>query len=347
MRTYDKYWNMNRTRSHNAIFNFIDGARGTGKTYDSLCTAIEKWLQTRRTDAPWQWLYIRRYHRELDNLTHMAHGGSGKIFDDVRKEFKGHKLEAKEDILLCDDEEMGGAFSLTKVAGLKSFPYPFVHFIIFEEFITANTRNGYLKNEVATMLDFHTTVDRYQDRVTWWFLGNHVNEANPYYTYFNIELPAPGKIRKYGDRGQILVENVVKAQLKQEVQESRLGSLLKDTQFGKYAFENKALDMNVNFIRKKTGTCNYSFGLLYYERKIGVWWDYRNGCYYISDDFVDECHVQYAATTNDQQPNVMLFKGSRSPFLKKLVEAYKMGRVFYESKALKACFTDIMRLVYV
>ena len=347
MREYDKYWCMHKTRSHNALFIFIDGARGPGKTYDALCTSIDKWLSTRHTAEPWQWLYVRRYDRELDNLTRGPHGASGKIFDDVAREFPGHKLEAKDDILLCDGEVMGQGFGLTKVGGLKSFPYPFVHFIIFEEFITDSPKSGYLKGEVELMLDFHITVDRYHDRVTWWFLGNHKKEMNPYYTYFGIELPAPGRIRKYGDRGQILVENVVNRKLKREVEQTRIGSLLAGTHFGNYAIDNRALDDNVNFIRKKSGTCYYSFGLLYYDRKIGVWWDYRNGCYYISNDFIDECHIQYATTTSDQQPNVMLFKGSRSPFLKKLVEAYKLGRVFYESKTLKACFAEIMKLVYV
>lgn len=347
MRRYDEFWCMNRTRSHNAIFNFIDGARGTGKTYDSLCTAIEKWLQTRHTEEPWQWLYLRRYDTELDLLSRGSRGGDGKLFDDVRKEFKGHELKATDDFLLCDGEEMGRAYALTKVGGLKSFPYPFVHFIIFEEFITDSATRGYLKGEVETMLDFHITVDRMHGRTSWWFLGNHRAEINPYYAYFGIELPAPGKIRKYGERGQILVENVVNRRLQRRFEDTDLGNLIKGTRFGSYAFENKAIDDNESFIRKKSGTCNYQFAIIYFERRLGFWWDYRNGCYYVSDDWVPDCPIQYAATTVDQQPNVMLFKGSKSPFLKKLVDAYKLGRVYYESKSLKAVFGEIMKLVYV
>jgi len=347
MITDGTYWNLQKTRSYNAIFNFIIGARGTGKTYTSLCYCVKKWLDNRGTDHPWQFIYVRRYESELDNLTHSAKG-TGKLFNDIAKEFPSHKLEAKNDVLLCDGEEMGCAIALTKAYSLKSFPYPFVHTVIFEEFIITKGKNPYLKGECEVMLDLHITIDRYQNRTTWFFLGNNTSTAdvNPYFAYFSCETPPVNTRKLYGNDKQVLVESVAPKKLQSKVKESRFGQLIADTAYGSYAIENKTLGSNDAFIKKKSATCNYYLGFIYYDSIIGVWVDYRNGCFYVSEDYIKTEHNLYAATTEDQQPNTMIFKHTRSPFIKRLLDAYKSGLVYYESNKLRSKFLDIMRMCY-
>lgn len=344
-RKVDYFWNPNDTRSYNAIFNFVVGSRGCGKTYGSLKYVINKWLKTRGTDNPWQFIYLRRFDNELEGITRGPRGGVGKLFHAVRKEFPGHELEAKNDLLICDGEVMGYAVALSKSSLLKSTPYPLVHTIIFEEFLITDSTHHYFKNEARMMLDFHITVDRNEDRVTWFFLANNTGINNPYFTYFNLDYPKKGR-KLYGNDNQILVEMCNNKQYMDSVRQTRLGQLIDGTQYGNYAIENQQLNDDGNFIKKKSGTCNYQFALLYFDNKLGCWYDYRNGCYYISNDYIETSKMVYAATTVEQKPNIMLFKGNKSPYLKKLIDCYKNGLVFYENNKLKAWFRDIMRMVY-
>ena len=74
-----------------------------------------------------------------------------------------------------------------------------------------------------------------------------------------------------------------------------------------------------------------------------MWFDYRNGVYFISNDVNEECKLTYAATTEDMKPNVLLFKKSmRSPFINRLMTAYENGCVYYEDMKLKSMFHEIM-----
>lgn len=345
MRKQSYYWDPNETRSYNAIFNFVIGSRGCGKTYGALKYVIKKWLATRGTDNPWQFIYTRRFATELEGLTSGVRGSVGTVFDAVRREFPGHKLEAKNNVLLCDDEAMGYAIPLNKGGTLKSNPMPFVHTIIFEEFLITDSAHHYYRDEAKLMLDFHITVDRYENRVTWFFLANNAGINNPYFTYFNLDYPK--KRRKlFGNDKQILVELCENPEFIDNVKQTRLGKLIAETKFGEYAIENKAIDNNNDFIMKKTGTCDYQFMFLYFDKKIGIWFDYKNCCYFISNDVIENGTRCYAATTFDQKPNVMLFKGNRGILINRLIEGYKNGIVFYESAALKSWFRDIMKLVY-
>lgn len=341
------YFDPRTTWSYNAIYNEIYGGRGTGKTFNTLGWAIERWIKTRHTDKPSGIVYLRRYTTELERLTKNPDKGTAKLFDDIiaKGMFAGHELKAENDILYCDDEMMGIALALTDQSILKSIPFPDARVGIFEEFVTIDRFRGYLPHEVEVFLELDSTIDRNRDQLRWFMLGNKCDAINPYMTYWNHDMPFNKERELFGNDNQILVEDVKNEQFVEMVKQTRRGKLLKETNYGRYAYDNESLRSNTNFIGKKPYTCEYKFTLVYYYQKLGIWYDVRNGRYYISHDVNEECPITYCATTEDMQPNTMLFlKNNRSPFIQRLMRAYECGCVYYEDMKLKSWFRDIVKM---
>lgn len=339
------YYDPRKTWSYNAIYNEIYGGRGTGKTFNTLGWAIERWLKTRYTDKPSGIVYLRRYNSELEMLTKDPNKGKAKLFDDLIDKglFTGHELKAEQDVLYCDGEIMGLALSLTNSSILKSIPFPDARVGIFEEFVTTDRFRGYLPHEVEVFLDVDSTIDRNRDQLRWFMLGNMVQAVTPYMTYWDHGMPYNKDRELFGNDNQVLVECVKNQDFVDKVKMTRRGRFLKDTPYGSFAYDNTPLRGNSEFVAKKPYTCNYKFTIEYYYKKIGVWFDYRNGVYFISNDVNEECKLTYAATTEDMKPNVMLFKKSmRSPFINRLMTAYENGCVYYEDVKLKSMFHEIM-----
>ena len=59
--------------------------------------------------------------------------------------------------------------------------------------------------------------------------------------------------------------------------------------------------------------------------------------------FLFQYPVQYSATTDDHQPNTMLFRRGRSQsYIRHILDAYESGAVRYESVKLKGWFREIV-----
>lgn len=340
------YWNPKRTLSYNAIYNLIVGNRGGGKTVGALTYCIKRWLKNNK----WEWGYTRRYNTEMDKVKE-----NDKLFKDLielgesgNPDFqfaREHEFTCDGETLRCDGNVMGYSFTLSDQAMYKGNPYPRVRVNIFEEFLIDKGFRRYLPNEVETFLELDQTIDRDRDQLRWLMLANLISENNPYFTYWNLNTPYQSTRKLYGNDNQVLVELVQDEELIAKKKATRRGQLMDGTRYGNYAIENVSLRDTNEFLSKKTATCEYRFTLLYYDQKIGIWYDVRNGIFYVSPDVDKQCPLQFAATTEDQKPNIMLLKGAKkSPFVARLMDAYNKGCVYYETQKVKAWFRDIARM---
>lgn len=337
------YWDIKRTLSYNALFNFIIGSRGAGKTYGSLKYCVEKFLESqKRGKTPWQFLYVRRLSTELEKLTKMR---GGRLFNAVQKEFPDHKLTAESNILKCDGEVCGYAQPLSTASILKSDAFPYVKMIVFDEFIIDNRGTyHYLKDEVTKFLDLYETVARTRD-VTCMFLSNAVSVTNPYFDFFHLDKPLNGDIQRFGKTKDILVQNVVPAELMAIKKDSRFGNILKGTEYLEYAYDNEWLLDNTDFIEDKTQRSEYFLTLRYKDTYLGIWYDPVQWVYYVSNNVDLQFKRMYSVTTDDHKPNMLLLKtAKKTSFLSNLILAYESGAVRYESLKLKNWFRDIMRM---
>lgn len=338
-----KYWDVKRTKSHNALLNYILGIRGAGKTYSLLKELIECYQKTGS-----RFLYLRRSEEELKKLTTQK---NGRLFNHVQVEFEGSNLWSEANVLHIDDQTCGYAQALSTAGKLKSDALDNVRDIVFDEFIinTLITKQRYLPDEVTAFLELYETIARPGSRdydVRCWFLGNAVSSSNPYFDSFDLHLPFKTDIWK---RDDFLVQLVAPQKLIQAKQNTRFYKAIMKTgagaEYAAYASENSFLTDNTNFISKKGKDAEYQFTMLYLDNEIGVWRDYRNGRYYISDNVDKQCRTVYAVTTETHEPNTLLLKGFKSEAnLSTLKKAYELGCVYYESQRLANWFREIVRM---
>lgn len=335
-----KYWDYKKTLSYNCLLNFIVGARGVGKTFGSLKYAIEQYKKTGS-----QFIYVRRFSTELQKLTQQR---GGRLLKAIQASgiFPDDEFKCESNTIYMNGDIIGYAQPLTTASILKSDAFPMVNLIIFDEFIIDNRGSyHYLHDEVSKFLELYETIAREKNNVRVLFLSNAVSINNPYFDYFHLDKPKDSNIQRFGATRDVLVENCVNPELAEQKKASRIGQILNGTDYAEYAYENKWLLDNSDFIERKTQRSNYYATLRYKDDYLGIWFDHLQYRFYISNDYDPNCPKVYSATTDDHQPNTLLFhKGKKLPILKNLIEAYEIGAVYYEDQKLKGWFRDIMRM---
>ena len=326
------WYDINKTLTYNCLFNFIIGNRGSGKTYGAKKRAIKQFL-----DKGHQFVYLRRFKEELDETAE-------SYFNDiiVNNEFPDVVIEYRAGCYFVNDQLAGYSMALTKAKDYKSISYPLVYLIIFDEFlIEDNGYSRYLKNEVKQFLNFYMSIDRYRG-CTVFFLANNVSMINPYTLFFDLHLPYGSNITRKGD---VLLQLVQDEEFIKERKETRFGKLIAGTDFEQYAIENKSMVDTKTFIMKKTAKSNYYFTFIYNGEEYGIWVDYSEGKFFVSQDVDPSCKMIYSITVDDHTPNTMLLSQiSKAVLWKKFIENYKMGNVYFESQKIKNITYEVIKM---
>lgn len=316
----DIYYNFHDMLSHNALFNFIIGNRGAGKTYGFKKWAIKTFLKTGA-----QFIYLRRYKTEFDGL--------GNFFMDIAHEFPDVTFEVKGKLFYINGELAGYAIALSTALTKKSISYHLVDKIGYDEFVIDKGHIRYLPNEVTMFLEFFETVDRMRDKTRVTFLSNAVSIVNPYFLFWNLK-PNPNK--RFTKRGHMLIEFVKNEEFVEAKYKTRFGQIIKGTKYGDYAVENKFLVDNENFVEKKTGNARFEFTIFYNGHTYGFWTDYKAGLCFVSNDYDPSSPLQFAITDDEHRPNLMLIKSAnRSHLLSGAVKAYEGGWLRFEDMQIK------------
>ena len=323
------FWNINNSVSYNALFNFIVGNRGGGKTYGLKNYVINKFIKKGE-----QFVYLRRYKTEIKRVN--------TFFDDISKNFPETEFKVQGKNFYINNKLAGYAISLSNSKIEKSVAFPDVTNIIFDEFILDKGTHHYLADEVLIFLEFYETVARMRD-VKVYFLANAISTINPYFQYFNINIPYNSKISCKND---ILIELVENVEFIEEKKKTRFGKLIADTLYSDYAIENKFLRDNKTFIAKKSGVCNYMYTIVYKDNKIGIWANYSKGNIYCSNA-IDDKFNEFALTKEDHTANTMLLNATKkhNPF-KELMINFSYGNVFFETQKIKSLMYEIFKLLF-
>lgn len=322
------YYSLSIILTFMALFYFIIGMRGCGKTYACKKFVIEQFLK----DGV-RFIYLRRYKEELKDLD--------TFFDDLIDEFPDHKLELKGRKFYIDDKLAGQAktLSTTKIAG-KGVPFPLVKYIIFDEFIIDKGVYHYLPDEVDCFLNFYESIARTRKGVKVFFLSNAISQTNPYFLYFKLRLPkAKNGIYCHDNK---LVQMVESEEFKEFKKNTDFGKLVKGTPYERYAIDNEFYRDNDTFIEKKSDKARYYMALVYNNYKIGVWVDWQAGCFYCSNDYDPSNKVVYSLTQADHSVNTILIKSMRNnKYMKIFTDGYKNGKVRFEHMQVKNIMMEV------
>lgn len=314
---------------------FVIGERGCGKTFGAKEAVLKKFLKTGE-----QFIYLRRYKTELDTALSTFWNDliDNGCFSDLELKVKKNKMLTS---FTCDGEVCGYAVPLSTANILKSTAFPKVKTIIFDEFILdgASGTYRYLKNEVTMMLDVIETVGRLRD-IQVVFLGNALSITNPYFAYFDLDLPYNSEFRTFNN-GLIVVNYIKNLAYREVKKNSKFGRLIANTQYGRYAIDNEMLRDNKHFIEKKPSDATFYGLLIINSVYIGIW-EARNGYLYLSNKFDPNTVHKFVCDFNDHTEQTIYTNLRENYYLRLCVLAYKQGLLKFENQKIKGVVVPLL-----
>lgn len=273
------YYNYDKIMSYNAVYNFIVGARGLGKTYGFKEKAINSAIKTGE-----QFIYLRRYKDEIKDA-------KPSFFADIAYRYPKHAFKIKGDrALMTSDielpekkkqwQEIGFFIPLSRSQSYKSVPFPNVTKICFDEFIIEKGVIRYLAKEAKIFNDFYSTVDRYKDKTRVFFLANSLSITNPYFLEYGI-LPKTEELIRVHD-GFVVAHFPNSEKFINEVYQTRFGKFIEGTEYSKEAVANQFKDNHEHLLQTKTGRARYKYTVETIQGTFSVWYDNVTNVYYVT-----------------------------------------------------------------
>lgn len=328
------YYNFDKLFSYNFLLGFVIAERGVGKTFGAKVAMLKKYLKTGE-----QFIYLRRYKTELDAAltTFWSDLQENGVFEDYELKVRKNKILTE---FTCNGEVCGYAVSLNTSNILKSTAFPKVKTIIYDEFLIDESGvYKFLKNEVNLTLEVMETVFRLRNGQMI-FLGNNYSITNPFFAYWNLELPYNSEFKTFKD-GLIVVNYVKNEEYRKAKKQSRFGRLIEGSSFGQYSIDNKALKDNPHFIEKKPSEARF-FGLLIINgMNIGVW-NSRNGHLYMSEKFEPNTYEKFACDYTDHTEDTIFVNARENYLLRICIRYYKQGLLRFENQKVKNICTRLL-----
>ena len=327
------WWDLKETLSYNALFNFVIGSRGCGKTYGFKKWAIEDFIKNGN-----QFIYVRRFKTE------MTKKAKETFFDAVKHEFPDHEFKGLPDGTYYIDGKLAG--QTRYLSSAKSEELPMVNKICFDEFVTNDeVHHNYLKDEVTFFCELYETIARMRP-VKVFFFGNAITWANPYFTFFKIYKPNNKKQIATCQDGQVLIQITNNDDYIKAKEETPFGKLMKGTRYGNYAVHNDFyLDSSVG-IAKRTSNSQYMLAFKINDDYVGLWYDLHTGISYLSNKYAIGAGRVYALTNSDHDYNTVLLKVRPRPnWLEHMVRQYRNGALFCENEMIRRQMLDILSIV--
>lgn len=314
------WWDIGEVLSYNALFNFIVGERGNGKSYGVKKYVIRRYLKTGEHFG-----YIRRYKEEYKD-------SANTFFDDIvaNDEFPNHEFEVRGKDFIIDGKIAGHGFVLSTASKKKSMSFPLIKTLMFDEFLLDPDKplDRYLAKEVDAFLNLYETIARMRE-VKVFFVANAFTWQNPYFLYWDIKFPKnKRKIKVVND---ILVQVTETLDYRKVKEGSRFGRMMQGTEFSRHAVNNEFIRDTEDFIMERPENLSYFFTIIANGKKYGVWRQSSTNIIYVSEKFNPTFKIIYT-TMENHEPNTLLFKGAyKSSLLTNLVKTFRMGGVFYDS----------------
>ena len=321
------YWDINKILPYQRNFNLINGERSIGKTYTT-----QKWVVGKCLEKHQQFVYLVRTQSEKKE------GVLERAFEKVMsKEYPGVETIYTEETMSANGEIIGFCIAISESQKIKKRSFPNVYYIIFDEYMLEDSsRSNYVSGwkEPDLLLSIYHTIDREEDRVKVYMLGNNTSFFNPYHLHpaFNIQLIKQGQIWTS--------ENVLyqwaegSKDLKEKRATSKFGKMIQNTRYGEYASAGHFIEDNDDFIAVHDGKAQYEFTIICGGIQYGVYADQNKGLVYISDKTDPSCPFVYALTVDDHTENVMLTKGKPGA-LEWFSKCIKIGVVRFENMYIK------------
>jgi hypothetical protein len=236
---------------------------------------------------------------------------------------------------------MGDAIALSTSAKEKSRSFPLVTTILFDEFIIEKGVIHYLANEAKVMLDFFSTVDRYQDKTTVLFLANAVSINNPYFLKWNIIPTNEREFIQTGPGNFILCHFPDSANFAAEIYESKFGKFIQGTEYADFAVGNQFSDNTDVLLQGKPSRARYQYTLETAQGTFSVWSDMFSGEFFIQAKRPkDEDIFTLDIKKMSEGKRLMSVNDKLIAYLR---SAFNQGKVMFDAPPTRNIFMEVFK----
>lgn len=347
MKINKKYWSPYPLLPYQRCFNFVNSVRGIGKTYGMQLFLLDRFFE-RGEEA----VYFCRTKIEKRN------GFLEKAFKKVMWKEKRFAEKSKDFKWSVDKLEYKGktvchCIALSEAIKIKNQSFPFVKWGLLDEYMLEERHErDYVHGwgEPDLLLNLYQTIDRDEDRLVVFLMGNNTNFYNPYHMHKAFRIPKiePGKIW--------LSENVLfqnyspTAELQEEKQTTKFSRMVRNTDYGSYAIDGTYQDDNEEFLAPMTGKARHICNYIYNGKTYGFYLDTPAGKAFITPK-LEDTELTFALTNEDHKENTVLTRCLRGTsrhdigFIKQLSRLYKFSNLYFTDRLTKAEFMPALQMI--
>lgn len=347
------FYDWNKTLSYDADVTMVVGARGIGKTYGLRLQFIRDWIK----DGS-RFVELVRYKNELSDFSATYFNRIDENAEFSKYMFKSTPryayiaLKPKNNNIKPKWQLIGYFGALTEAQAMKKRTYSKVKRMLLDEAVIdkrLDRFHNYLPNEFGILANILDSVSRERaetadnNRVRVYLLGNACDLLNVYFAAYGItEQPRFG----YSwHKGKTMLLHYVKdddyaiAKSKGTV----AGRMLSNTADELVASGNEFLTATKDFVYKKPKWAKFHFGVVYRDLRFGVWADFKEGYYYVTDKIPNNADPIFALTASDNKVNYIMAKRAEG-VLRDFVDLYYVGIIRYETPYIKERFIEVLNL---
>lgn len=324
------HWNIREVLPYQRGFNFINSTRSIGKTYTALGYFIDRFLLT----GAEQCAYFVRTSKEKDG------GAIKKAFEKVIVEkFSDYEfMFTKENGFVRINEDnpwqmFAWCLAISDHQKIKPNSYPQIHWGLLDEYMIeeAVNKKNYFDgwNEPTHILSMYHTIDRDEDRLKMFFMGNTTQFYNPYHIHpaFKIPYIEPGNI---WTSENVLFQRAKRSEKLKDIQEkSKFGRMIKGTSYGNYATEGEYFLDNYSFIGPKPKKAEYYATVVWCGINYAFWISMAEGILFVDKKAIKHADRQIALTLEDHKDNTRYVRAKNDFVLQTIRRFISLGMVRY------------------
>ena len=194
----------------------------------------------------------------------------------------------------------------------------------------------YLHNEVFIFLNLLESLGRLEDlRV--FLLANAVTITNPYFLFFDINVPYNSDIALYKDN-LILVQIMKNEKYREAKRQTRFRKISRSVLLTSLMLQIiSSHKIYLHLQKRKNGTAKFSFAFIYLRNNFAVFGQtIKSGKIYISKDFDQSSPLIFSCSLEDHKDNTLFLKSARRYHCwQTLIENFEIGNVRFENQKVK------------
>lgn len=339
-----KYLDLNKILPYQRNFNFINGERSIGKSYTIMKFVIKKCLK-----KGYEFVYIVRTKNQKKS------GALGDAFKKVLlNEFNDYRIECtNEDMVNVVENEdkdekiqLGYCLALSEKTEIKQRSFPKVKYIIFDEYmLETNNQHEYYKGwkEPDEFLNLYHTIDREEDRVICFLLGNNTSFYNPYHLHPAFNIPFISKGELWTSENVLFYWAIASDELKEQKKKSKFIKMIDKTDYSDYAVKGDYIYDEAKLIEPAPKNARLLFTIEINKIHYGFY--YISSLFFITPVIKGNPQIRFVVNRNDMKEGFYLATKDFS-YIKLFISIFKRSMIRYDSMQTKAIIqNEIFKLL--